>query len=82
LIQYRATARLSIPVRSGPHAGRDIDRLSGEIGKALGDPAIRQHFLEADQEPVGGSSAQFASFVHEEYEKYGRLAKELNIKAE
>jgi hypothetical protein len=39
--------------------------------------AIRQNFLEADQEPVGGSSPQFAR-----YEKYGRLAKELNIKAE
>jgi hypothetical protein len=31
---------------------------------------------------VGGSRAQFARFVQEEYEKYGRLAKELNIKAE
>jgi tripartite-type tricarboxylate transporter receptor subunit TctC len=59
-----------------------VDRLNGEIGKALADPAIRQHFLEVDQEPVGGSSAQFAGFVHEEYEKYGRLARELNIKAE
>jgi hypothetical protein len=46
------------------------------------DPTVRQKFLEADQEPVGGSRAQFARFVQEEYEKYGRLAKELNIKAE
>jgi tripartite-type tricarboxylate transporter receptor subunit TctC len=59
-----------------------VDRLNGEIGKALADPVVRQHFLEADQEPVGGSRAQFARFVQEEYEKYGRLAKELNIKAE
>jgi tripartite-type tricarboxylate transporter receptor subunit TctC len=59
-----------------------VERLNGEIGKALADPAVRQHFLEADQEPVGGSRAQFARFVQEEYEKYGRLAKELNIKAE
>ena len=29
-----------------------VDRLNGEIGKALADPAVRQHFLEADQEPV------------------------------
>jgi tripartite-type tricarboxylate transporter receptor subunit TctC len=59
-----------------------VDRLNGEIGKALADPAVRQHFLEADQEPVGGNRAQFTRFVQEEYEKYGRLAKELNIKAE
>jgi tripartite-type tricarboxylate transporter receptor subunit TctC len=59
-----------------------VDRLNGEIGKALADPAVRQRFLEANQEPVGGSRAEFTRFVQEEYEKYGRLAKELNIKAE
>jgi tripartite-type tricarboxylate transporter receptor subunit TctC len=59
-----------------------VDRLNGEFGKALTDPVVRQRFLEADQEPVGGGGAQFARFAHEEYEKYGRLAKELNIKAE
>ena len=59
-----------------------VDRLNGEIGKALTDPVVRQRFLEADQELVGGGSAHFAGFVHEEYEKYGRLTKELNIKAE
>jgi tripartite-type tricarboxylate transporter receptor subunit TctC len=59
-----------------------VDRLNGEIGKALTDPVVRKRFLEADQEPVGAGSAQFAGFVHEEYQKYGRLTKELNIKAE
>ena len=59
-----------------------VDRLNGEIGKALTDPVVRQRFLEADQEPVGGASPEFARFVHEEYGKYARLAKELNIKAE
>ena len=59
-----------------------VDRLNGGIGKALTDPVVRRRFLEADQEPVGGASTQFARFVHEEYGKYARLAKELNIKAE
>ena len=59
-----------------------VDRLNGGIGKALADPAVRQKFLEADQEPVGGSRAPFARFVLDEYVKYGRLAKELNIQAE
>jgi tripartite-type tricarboxylate transporter receptor subunit TctC len=62
--------------------GAIVDRLNGEIGKALAYPAIRQNFLEADQEPVGGSRAQFTQFIQEEYEKYARLAKELNIKPE
>src|SRR5260370_19872865 len=50
-----------------------VTRLNLEIGKALADPAVQRNFLEADQEPVGGSSAQFARFVHEEWEKYGRI---------
>ena len=33
------------------------------------------------QEPVGGTAEQFAPLVHEDFEKYGRLVKELNIKA-
>jgi tripartite-type tricarboxylate transporter receptor subunit TctC len=69
-------------VRSGRTPPGIVARLNAEIDKALADPSIQQRFLEVDQEPVGGSSAQFARFVHEEYEKYERLAKELNIKAE
>jgi tripartite-type tricarboxylate transporter receptor subunit TctC len=68
-----------VPART---PGAIVDRLNGEIGKALAYPAIRQNFLDADQEPVGGSRAQFTQFIREEYEKYARLAKELNIKPE
>ena len=56
-------------------------RLNAEIGKALGEAAIRESLLQSAQEPVGGSAEQFSHFVHEEYAKYGRLVKELNIKA-
>ncbi len=56
-------------------------RLNAEIGKALGEAAIRESFLQSAQEPVGGTAEQFAHFVHEEFAKYGRLVKELNIKA-
>jgi tripartite-type tricarboxylate transporter receptor subunit TctC len=56
-------------------------RLNAEIGKALGEAAIRESFLQSAQEPVGGTAEQFAHFVNEEFAKYGRLVKELNIKA-
>jgi tripartite-type tricarboxylate transporter receptor subunit TctC len=57
-------------------------RINAGINTALADPAVRHGLIEADQEPVGGSSAQFGSFVRSEYEKFGRLTKELNIIAE
>ncbi len=58
-----------------------VDRLNSEIGKALDDAAVRRNFLESAQEPVGGSAAQFARLVNDDYEKYGRLVHELDIKA-
>lgn len=57
-----------------------IERLNAEINKALADPSIRENLLKAAQEPVGGSAAQFAQLFRDDYDKYARLVKELNIK--
>jgi len=56
--------------------------LNSQIGKALADPGLRKNFLDSAQEPVGGTADQFASLVREDYAKFGRLVKDLNIKAE
>jgi tripartite-type tricarboxylate transporter receptor subunit TctC len=58
------------------------ERLNSEIGKAIADPGVRKKFLDSAQEPVGGTADQFASLVREDYAKFGRLVKDLNIKAE
>jgi tripartite-type tricarboxylate transporter receptor subunit TctC len=55
-------------------------RLNAEIGKALAEPAIRENLTQSAQEPIGGSAEQFARLVREDFEKYARLVKELNIK--
>jgi tripartite-type tricarboxylate transporter receptor subunit TctC len=59
-----------------------IERLNGEIGKALADPAVRKNLQDAAQEPVGGTAEQFAQLVRDDYARLGRLVKDLNIKAE
>jgi tripartite-type tricarboxylate transporter receptor subunit TctC len=56
-------------------------RLNAEMNKALAQPAIRESFLQSAQEPVGGTAEQFSRLVREDFGKYERLAKELNIKA-
>ena len=56
------------------------NRLNGEINKAIADPAVRASFLASAQEPVGGTAEQFAGLVREDYAKFGRLVKDLNIK--
>jgi tripartite-type tricarboxylate transporter receptor subunit TctC len=58
-----------------------VARLSREINKALAEPAIRNSFLQSAQDPVGGDAEAFARLVRDDFAKYQRLAKELNIKA-
>jgi tripartite-type tricarboxylate transporter receptor subunit TctC len=59
-----------------------VVRLNTEIGKALEQQNVRDNLLKSAQEPVGGTTAQFAALVHSDYEKYGKLVKELGIKTE
>jgi tripartite-type tricarboxylate transporter receptor subunit TctC len=55
-------------------------QLNTEISRALDEASIRDSFLRSAQEPVGGSSEQFARFVHDEFDKFGRLMRELDIR--
>jgi tripartite-type tricarboxylate transporter receptor subunit TctC len=57
-----------------------IARLNADIGKALADPAIRANLVQSAQEPIGGTPDAFGARVREDFEKYGRLVQELNIK--
>jgi tripartite-type tricarboxylate transporter receptor subunit TctC len=56
-------------------------RLNAEINRALADAPIRDSFMQSAQEPIGGSAGAFAGLVRDEFAKYERLVKELNIKA-
>ena len=57
-----------------------IARLNAEIGKAVAEPAIRKNLHDSAQEPVGGSSEAFAKLVRDDFVKFEKLVKELNIK--
>jgi tripartite-type tricarboxylate transporter receptor subunit TctC len=59
-----------------------VERLNGSINNALAEEAVRASFLQSAQEPVGGSAAAFAHLLRDDYDKYARLARELNIKAD
>jgi tripartite-type tricarboxylate transporter receptor subunit TctC len=54
--------------------------LNSEIGKALADPAIRKTLIDGAQEPTGGTIESFAQLIRDDYAKYGRLVKDLNVK--
>ena len=66
----------------GGTSGPIVARLNGEIGKALADQAIKGNLVSSAMEPIGGSAEQFAKLVRDDFAKYERLVKELNIKAQ
>jgi tripartite-type tricarboxylate transporter receptor subunit TctC len=59
-----------------------VARLNTEINKALDEKTVHDNLLKSAQEPIGGTAAKFAALVRSDYEKYGRLVKELGIRAE
>ena len=68
-----------VPRRTPPSI---TSRLNTEMNKALADATIRESLLQQAQEPVGGTIEQFTRLVREDFEKYARLTKELNLKIE
>jgi tripartite-type tricarboxylate transporter receptor subunit TctC len=57
-----------------------VARLNAEIGKALADPAIKKNLEDSAQEPIGGSADAFARLVRDDYAKFEKLVKELDIR--
>jgi len=57
-------------------------RLNAEINAVLREEGARRALADQAQEPVGGTAEAFSGFVHAEWEKYGRLVKDLNVTIE
>jgi tripartite-type tricarboxylate transporter receptor subunit TctC len=57
-----------------------IARLNAEVDKAVASPAAREKMLQSASDPVGGAPERLATQFQEDYAKYGRLVKELNIR--
>ena len=57
-----------------------VVRLNAEIVKTLADPKVRELYARNGLEPVGNTPEQFAAIVRGDYEKYGRLVRELKIR--
>jgi tripartite-type tricarboxylate transporter receptor subunit TctC len=56
-----------------------VTRLNAATAKILAQPAIRERIAPQGLEAVGGSPEAFAKLYADDYEKYGRLVKELAI---
>jgi len=59
-----------------------LERLHGEINKALANPALRDRLTVSDNVPAAASQAEFARQIATDFANYGRLIKAASIKAE
>lgn len=59
-----------------------VDRLNREIAAALASPPVQAHFLATGAQSATGTPAQFARFVQEEWARYGKLVRELDLRPE
>ncbi len=59
-----------------------LDRLNAEVNAALGDARLRATYEGAAMRPVGGSAADLGKLLQGDYQRFGKLTKELGFKAE
>lgn len=59
-----------------------VDKLAREVAEILSDPALKKRFEQDGIEPIGSSPGDFALHVKAELDKWGKVAKEANIKVD
>jgi len=59
-----------------------LARLESEVRKALAVPEVRERFVKLGLSPVGGSSAEFRTFVVDAIKRMGEAARVAGIEPE
>jgi len=78
---YEASSWSGVCAPSGTPAGV-IAMLNKEINTALTDPNIKSRLASMGSTAITGSPAEFATFLTEETDKWGKVVRAANIKAE
>jgi tripartite-type tricarboxylate transporter receptor subunit TctC len=78
---YEASGWFGIGAPKNTPAGI-VERLNREINAGLSDPKLKARFAELGATVFAGSSANFEKFIAEETEKWGKVIRGANIKAD
>jgi tripartite-type tricarboxylate transporter receptor subunit TctC len=61
---------------------RIISKLNGDVVKIVSQPEVREQFLRGGSEPASGTPEQFQQLQQSEYERIGKLVKNLGIRVQ
>jgi tripartite-type tricarboxylate transporter receptor subunit TctC len=78
---YESSAWFGFAAPKGTPVGV-VDRLNKEINAALTDPNVRTRLTDLGVTVTAGSPADFAKFIADETEKWGKVVRFANIKVE
>jgi tripartite-type tricarboxylate transporter receptor subunit TctC len=78
---YEASAWNGVGVPKGTPA-EIVDKLNKEINAALADPNMKVRFADLGGTVLAGSPADFGKLIAEETEKWGKVVRAANIKAD
>jgi len=59
-----------------------IDKLNKEINAGLADPKMKARLVDLGGTPLSGSPSDFGKLIADETEKWGKVIRNANIKAE
>ena len=59
-----------------------IQRLATEAAKAAKDPKVQERFAADDAEAIGSGPAEYAAFIRKEQERWSKVVRTANIKAD
>ena len=59
-----------------------VDKLNKAVNAGLADPKLKARFADLGGIPLGGAPADFAKLIADETEKWGKVIRAANIKAE
>ena len=59
-----------------------VNKLNKEVNAALDDPKMKARLADLGGTPLPGSQVQFGKLIAEETEKWGKVIRAANIKAE
>lgn len=57
-----------------------VNRLNGELNRALAEPGLQQKLAAIGAEPAGGTPEEFARFIRSEYAKWGDVVRRSGAK--
>jgi tripartite-type tricarboxylate transporter receptor subunit TctC len=57
-------------------------RMQDSVARVLATPEARARFLAMGAEPIGSTPEAFSRFVREEYDRFGRLIRDADIRGE